>query len=580
MKLPVIITILIGLSQLAFSTTIISRIEQDYQRAKIDYETFLVNSILAVFAPEELPQPYQTAEVKPLKCGTPLLMEIKHHWHSLSTHSKSKIEPFLNRPDLSEEYISESGRFKIHFDRSGYHAVDASDANQNALPDFVEAAGQALDYSYRLMIDTLQYNPPPDDRGVDGSEYDIYFLNIGMYGMTQPETEISKGPSIYTGYMSINNKFGPGFVTHGLDAVRVTCAHELFHMIQLGYAFRFNDRFYMEICSTWMEDFAYDEVNDYYAYLSEFFRNTDVPFNTYDGAHEYGACLWNHLLEKKFGVDLIRSTWEFIAKYPALEAMDYALIQQSSSFRKELEAFSIWNFYTGLRSEPIQYYPEGEFYPEVTFRKTYSFQTDVALNDSLHAFSNAYYYFTDRDNQRDFALVMQHIKPSDDADNDVLKYDLNVLSYPLTKQHKPIDKNLYIQLNAEDLENWRANAIILYDNGQHKITPFSSISTPEIPPIRLFPNPFIIGEDKEFKIEFKLDRREWVEIKILSMNGQLIKNIIINGLIPGFMDAGFHPEGEWDGTNDDGQFVSSGIYLVCLKTDSFIEYRKVSVIRK
>lgn len=558
--------------------TPVQKIYSAYQTSAISYEKYLEHQILAAFAPTRLPAEFQSAESVPIKCGTPLMTDIFLNWRQLLPATQALLKPFLGRPILSQSYISPSGRFKIHYENSGTSAVDQTDANKNGLSDFVEEAGQSLDYAYRLLVDTLRYTPPPQDGGADGAEYDLYFFPMGMYGYTQPEKEISQVPPRYTSYMVIHNRFGSGFNTHGLDAVRVTCVHEFFHVIQLGYALRDTDRFYLEMSSTWIEDVAFDAVNDYYAYLPYFYKNTAQPFNLYDGYHEYGAAVWNFMLEQKYGRKLIRTVWEYIAQYPALEALDYALIQNGSSLHKELESFSVWNCFTGSHSNPAIYYSEGANYPEVTPQKSYSFRNDVSLTDSIQTFGSGYYSFEDPDNSREFMLILQHLQPT--TENESVIFHLDVLSFPLASEQMAIDKNLYVYLNASEISNWRGNAVIQYADGGYKVASFSEVTTPEILPLRLFPNPFVAGAGENFRIQFQLENREWVEVKILSMNGQVIKNIVVPGILPGILSAGFHPEPEWDGTDQAGNQVGSGIYLVCLKTDSFVKFEKISVIRK
>ncbi|MCI0515798.1 DUF6055 domain-containing protein [candidate division KSB1 bacterium] len=555
----------------------IEKLDSDWWSQHLTREQYLVNSMQMIFAPDQLPATYQSAT--PIKCGTPILLQVKTHWATFAPPVQKAWQRYVERPQLTETYLSPSGRFKIHFDRLGDDAINPEDLDQDGWPDFVNAAAAALDYSYALIVDSLGYTAPPDDNDLDGPEYDLFFVNINAYGQTQPEDIISQAPLRYTSYMTINHKFGLGFATHGLDAVRVTCAHEFFHMVQLGYVYRESDLFFYEISSTWMEDVAYDDVNDYYAYLNPFFRNPAVAFNIYNGSHEYGACLWNHLLEKKYGATMILKIWQMMRRFPVLEASDYVLIDHGSNLKTELENFSIWNFFTGSRSDPVQYYPEGEYYPEVTYRKTYQFNTDIALTDSINKFSGVYYFFKDPGQSRNFAIILQHLAPGKDW-QDMARYQLDILKYPLNNSHKPIDNQLYAGFNAPNLSDWCANVALIRNDQSIQVTSLQATTPHPVSALRLFPNPFFIGDDPELKIQFELTQREWVEISILSMNGDIIKRIKIEGILPGFLSSGFRPEGAWDGTNDAGELVSSGVYLVCLKTDNFVKIDKVSVIRQ
>ncbi|MBN2092347.1 hypothetical protein JW964_22190 [candidate division KSB1 bacterium] len=570
---------LILIPNFVFSATKIQNLYQDYTSGKIDYRQYLIHSIHSLHQCDAMGQAYHAEDYQYEKCGTGIMLQTFSHLDELPPLEKTRIQSYFVRPKLSRTYISASGLFKIHYADSGNSTVDPMDENKNNLPDYVEQAAITLDYSYKLIIDTLGYNKPPTDGGEDGPEYDLYFVNIGAYGQTTPENLISRNPVSYSSYMEINNRFGSGFVTKGIDAVKVTCAHEFFHMVQLGYIYREKDLFFFEMSSTWMEDVAYDGINDYFSYLRAFFRDSSVPFYTFNGTHEYGTCIWHHMIEKKYGRDVIKAIWEFLPRYEVLQAMDYALINKGSSLKQEMESFSIWNFFTGRRNDPVTYYPEGAFYPELDFRKTQSFQNDVSLVDSIPSLSTAYYYFQDAENDRNFALALANVSSTADQNTIKTPYQLNVLSNPINNKQLPIDKNLYIQLTSADLEVWRGNAIILY-SGTRKIESFSSVKSTTLPEVRLYPNPFIVGQDPELKIEFKLEKREWVELSILSMHGQVIRKIKIPGILPGFLESGFHPEGEWDGKNDAGDYVGSGVYLACIKAESFVKYQKFSLIRK
>ena len=140
-------------------------------------------------------------------------------------------------------------------------------------------------------------------------KYDIYIQNIpGFYGYTQPENKI--GTSSWSSFMVIDNDFGTGYYTHGIDAARVTIAHEFHHAIQIGnYApinsnepFRESDTFFYEITSTAFEEFVFDDVNDYYAYMPSYFQNPEKSMPLNDG---YNLAIWNIYLQNNFGFDIL-----------------------------------------------------------------------------------------------------------------------------------------------------------------------------------------------------------------------------------------------------------------------------------
>jgi hypothetical protein len=159
-----------------------------------------------------------------------------------------------------------------------------------------------------------------------------------------------------------------------LDAARVTAAHEFFHAIQFGYDFydAFVDGtwnpYWMEISSTWMEDMAYDYVNDYLNYLPFFFGSPWVSLESSDGLHPYGSCIWAFFLQEKFGIDIMKDIWtkcgQVIGSYQ-IQATNDALIARGSNYDAAFREFTVWNFFTGTRADTINFYSEGNKYPKI-----------------------------------------------------------------------------------------------------------------------------------------------------------------------------------------------------------------------
>ena len=62
--------------------------------------------------------------------------------------------------------------------------------------------------------------------------------------------------------------------------------------------FVLKDTFFYEITSTAMEEFVYDSVNDYYAYMPSYFLSPQKAFAENDG---YNLAIWNIYLKENFG---------------------------------------------------------------------------------------------------------------------------------------------------------------------------------------------------------------------------------------------------------------------------------------
>ena len=87
-----------------------------------------------------------------------------------------------------------------------------------------------------------------------------------------------------------------------------------------------------------------------------------------------------------------------------------------------------------------------------------------------------------------------------------------------------------------------------------------------------YPNPFNPGTE----ISFNLDHSCYGELKIYDLKGRLVRDLFA-GQITGSRDEAY--SFYWDGLNEKGEDVSSGIYLYTLKTDSQNYVMKMLLIK-
>jgi hypothetical protein len=101
-------------------------------------------------------------------------------------------------------------------------------------------------------------------------------------------------------------------------------------------------------------------------------------------------------------------------------------------------------------------------------------------------------------------------------------------------------------------------AAINYSPIQVPITNVSSWLTP-------YPNPFLLDQHENVYLPFRLHRESLVEFRVYSLSGRLVKKVERTSLlIPGTYtgESAFI----WDGTDEDGNDVGSGMYYVVLYT--------------
>ncbi len=332
-------------------------------------------------------------ESNPVKCSFGIVNSIKLNYEKFSPLQKSVLSPLLARPVLDTSIVSPLGYFRIHFNKSGINAP-AYD---------IKLFAAAADSAYNYEVKIIGFPPPPKDNGAGGDDlYDIYIKDLSAeYGYTEFENSITS--NTFTSYMVLDNDFaGNNYNTHGIDAARVTVAHEFNHGIQIGnYIYRQEDNYYYELTSTSMEEFVFSGVNDYYYYIKYYFQNPGRTITSnsswYDG---YDLALWNIFLKDRFGIGSIKKIWELMPSKRALQCFDDMLKGENSNFKVEFNNFALWCYFTGTRAVAGKYFSEASAYPSIN---PAALINSVSVNSE--AASNSYFLFTDNSSSPGNALV-------------------------------------------------------------------------------------------------------------------------------------------------------------------------------
>jgi hypothetical protein len=341
---------------------------QDYSRVELDS---LFNNFTFIRGVNfsDLHQKQVDENPESIKCGMQLVNSIKQNLEYFSHEQQQVLIPLLQRPVTQTSIVSSNGFFRVHYDISGNNAIGYD----------LNLLLQAVDSVYNFEIIALGFPPPPSDdtSGGDG-KYDIYVLNIVDYGYTQPENKISD--SRWSSFMVIDNDYPAGsYFTQDINAARVTVAHEFHHAIQMGsYApseinspYRTEDVYFYELTSTSFEEFVFDDVNDYYAYMPSYFNHPEYPMSNQNG---YNLAIWNIYLQKNYGFSIIKRQWELMPAKRALESIALSINDIGSTFGNELNKFGIWTYFTHTRSVPGRYFEEAASYEHlITPTATVSF---------------------------------------------------------------------------------------------------------------------------------------------------------------------------------------------------------------
>ena len=483
-----------------------------------------------------------------IKCGTPQIMR-----NILLGTAKISA-----RPEMDTSAVSSQNHFRVHYNTSGIDAPDLTDADKNGLPDYVDSTLVYLEYAWDLMVNQLGYLPPLSDEGKGGGdEVDVYLEDLGdYYGLTTPEKYFKTSTPAY---ISIDKDFSDyWFATKGYAALRVTTAHEFFHTIHFRYLNKQTDiLWWMEHTAVWMEDRAWDDVNDYLAYLSYFFEQF-YPLDHTGGFFMYGATIWAHYLAKRFGDDIIRDIWEHLSEHQTAEIAafdDVIPIGLPGAFAE----FSIWNYFTEHRANTTDFYKDSNLFKE-------HITSDISINKSTALDTLSTKKLTSRYVEillagvsgEDHALGV-HVTPLDGG-----KYINSLIFY-----NNPFDYRIHIvEPDGEEIpleKNWEKVILVTSctnTNGQTYNYLFETAITECCPGVEeeplyaflvhgTFPNPF----NPLTTVSFTLPESGTVSIQVYNAIGQKVED-----LFEGFLDAG-EKQLVWKPSH-----LSGGVYLIHIKT--------------
>ncbi len=352
-------------------------VEEAYRAGQIDRSQMLFEEMTLFYSSAALASSEKAGSLTTLKSGTGLIREALDHWEEFSPAQQMALAQFMARPGKQFAFDSPAGLFKVHYDLTGPEAVPAQDNDTDGIPDYVERIADYADSSWNTYVPHLGFYPPPSDKGAGGdAKYDIYLLAISGYGATLPEATGDSAWNDYSSYILVHRNFY-GFAANNdpagdtIGAQKVTCAHEIFHAVQLAYD-RNESLWWMEAGATRMEDYVFPEVDDNYNYLPYFYGEPETGLQSTVGYHAYGSFVWPLFLDQKFGIFVHRKIWEQCRFRQDIEAIDSGLAEFGAAAAGVFPEFALWNYYTGTRAVPGKYFPDAASYPTADIDLSYA----------------------------------------------------------------------------------------------------------------------------------------------------------------------------------------------------------------
>jgi len=517
------------------------------------------------------------------------------------------------RPHNLDFYIDE-GIFRFHYTLTGNDAVSPVDADENGVPDYVDLIVTTFTNIGMIDFTDMQFVRPPgdgwytqiDDGGSD--HYDVYIFNLetGYYGYVQAEdyaqnnSPITRGDNEFSEdaeeeramvtFMALRNNYND-FSGIESEIIEVTSAHEFFHAVQYGYD-GWEAGWLLESTAVWMEEHHYDNINDCYQFLQEFFEEPYLALN-YDVNRGYGAYIYfSYLTDNRVSNDLIRTLFERSREYNSYD-FDYsiptlmtALNDYNLDFEIVTHDFFIANgMLSNSDSAGVYQYSESNTFPMdlPTLEETITASSDTTLyyyNQMLETYS-ALYYLVDTQDSTWNNLVIDLL--TQDSDN-MRYYVTSIVEHKNDSTPNTFDvltaQTQTIDVSSVDTVIFVVSAFgydTIYSDFSMRIIKNSSVematdmeSIPIINQYLLktpYPNPF----NAQVTIQYTVPNSQSFDITIYDILGNEIRR---------FQSEQIGKQSiVWNGKDQYGISVSSGMYIVNMSANAFSQSRRILLLK-
>jgi len=370
-----------------------------------------------------------------------------------------------------------------------------------------------------------------------------------------------------------------------------------------------------------MEDMAYDYINDYVSYLPFFYNYPWLSLRTFSYNfsfpdrvfHPYASCVWAFYLQEKYGIDIIRRIWEkcgAVSGFNFLTANDEALREVTDPDTGIAEAFTefaTWNYFTGDRALVGNFYSEANLFGlevkidivhPVTSADTVFVSPGLKSNPPQNFGANYVVFIPMPQSAQDSVggLNMVFYQGPAGAGWRITAIPYNSGSIPVISEFNPSAPGEWY----DSIPNWaNYDSVIMVPTPINFSTNFtgwqygykvnydSILTAPSSFPTRdtifqNFPNPFVMRSPSDLTyFPFTLSEASNVFIDILTAEGNLVKRIRTAQPLPG--NNAYKIKGlalTWDGKNEKGETVASGVYFYRVKTQNAEKLMKLVVVRE
>lgn len=495
------------------------------------------------------------------KCNTWLINYIRINGAAISEKNPAVLNKMFTRPELQKIRTTPNGKIKVHYDTTG--------VNKPAYPieDFIAE----VERSYNYLVNTLKYPAPPADLKEGGDDlYDIYIIKMTDWGVTK--TEQFLGNDKYTSYIEIDNDFSDKR-KQGMDGAKITIVHELHHAIQIGN-YRFSDDIFIhEMTSTAMEEFLYDDVNDYYNEISKYFIKANRTLSVNDG---YNLTVLAIYLKDKFGIDFIKSLWENISNLRALTALNKTVTEYGSNFKDIFKEFGQWCYFTNSRAIKGKYFEEAENYPLLKPFQSFKLTErpfEITRTVSSEPVSNLFIDLIDTlttSNKYIFSMQLSnsdYLKGIDYtfSNNTDFKYGFASEDYV---DYSILIPGLYF--SGDNIDN-KPLTTSFYISDKFGARNYQDVSIQALP--YPYPQPFVYSQHNNIVLPVSFNENKPVVLKVYSINFELLyeKEVSLQFAADGYVI-------NWQPLTAEGKKLKTGVYIYTLNQDNSVNKGKIAII--
>jgi hypothetical protein len=523
----------------------------------------LYNSVVRIKRPDLLrnKKPAVSAVTPHIKSATSLFNAVRMQLQFFNDQQRSVLQSILQGPSTDTSFVTPGGFFRVYYDNKGESDVPTYSMDSLAL---------ALDSVYNYEVNRIGFPPPPYSDG--DNKYDVYIQNIGdVYSYTVPESETPVGSGKYTSYIEINNDY-TGFFTTGINAARVSCAHEFDHAINLGnYINRYfgGDEFFYELSATAMEHFVFPTIKDYLQYLPYYFDNTQSSIAVNGTLQEFALGIWHIYLYHRFGFGIIKKEWELMPTEAAMNCINDAIQYYGSSFSAELNTFGIWMYFTSYRTIPAQYFEDASYYPLVMPVSTLNFSSGLSFQSSTEPSSNSFFTIVNPVSIDTLVTIITNSDVQDAIANTDSLYPFTVTLYNSPAGGgEEITPNYYINFSAANNAFWARGEVLnnkVIQSAQNLAGPINYV----------FPSPFNYAKNPWIYIPVNQVNNSNVQFNVYTINMKLVfsSNQLLN-YFNGKLVL------RWNGRNINDNKLPTGVYIYTVNTGGSLVKGKLVIFNE